>query len=133
MKKVSVVIPNYKKQPLIKYLPAVIKACPQAEIIVADDASPDDTVSYLKTHFPKVKVVSNQTNQRFAITFDNSGTLVGSYGLRGNILDQVSLDQYVHAFFELITFPVKDIDVGKQYLWLDLFFLCYSVSTNKHY
>lgn len=68
MKKVSVVIPNYKKQPLIKYLPAVIKACPQAEIIVADDASPDDTVSYLKTHFPKVKVVSHKTNQRFAIT-----------------------------------------------------------------
>lgn len=66
MKSVSVVIPNYKKLPLIKHLPAVLKACPGAEIIVVDDASPDDAVSYLKKHFPQVKVVKNEVNQRFA-------------------------------------------------------------------
>jgi len=69
--KTSIVIPNYKKTPLIKHLPAVIKACPKSEIIVVDDASPDDTVKYLKKHFPKVKVVVNKTNQRFAVSCNN--------------------------------------------------------------
>ena len=71
MKTVSVVIPNFKKLPLINHLPAVLKACPTAEIIVVDDASPDDTVSYLKKHFPKVKVVVNQQNERFAVSCNN--------------------------------------------------------------
>ena len=69
--KVSVVIPNYKSQPLIKHLPKVIKACPNAEIIVVDDASPDDTIPHLKKHFPQVKVVANKTNQRFAASCNN--------------------------------------------------------------
>lgn len=71
MKTVSVVIPNFKKLPLINHLPAVLKACPTAEIIVVDDASPDDTVNYLKKHFPKVKVVVNQQNERFAVSCNN--------------------------------------------------------------
>ncbi len=71
MKSVSIIIPNYQKQPLIKHLPTVIKACPGAEIIVVDDASPDDTVAYLTKHFPQVKVIVNQTNQRFAVSCNN--------------------------------------------------------------
>jgi GT2 family glycosyltransferase len=71
MKSVSVVIPNWKKLPLIKHLPAVIKAAGQAEIIVVDDASPDDTAVYLKKHFPLVKVVVNQQNERFAVSCNN--------------------------------------------------------------
>ena len=66
MKSVSIVIPNYQKLPLIKHLPKVIAASQGSEIIVVDDASPDDTVAYLAKHFPQVKVVVNQTNQRFA-------------------------------------------------------------------
>lgn len=66
MTPVSFVIPNYKKTPLIKHLPKVIKACPSgSEIIVVDDCSPDDTVPYLKKHFPKVRVIKNKINQRF--------------------------------------------------------------------
>ncbi len=71
MKTVSVVIPNWKKLPLISHLPAVIKACPGAEIIVVDDASPDDTASYLKKNFPGVKVIVNQQNERFAVSCNN--------------------------------------------------------------
>lgn len=66
MKSVSIVIPNYQKLPLIKHLPKVIAASQGSEIIVVDDASPDDTAQYLTKHFPQVKVVVNQTNQRFA-------------------------------------------------------------------
>ena len=68
MKSVSIVIPNYQKLPLIKHLPKVIAASQGSEIIVVDDASPDDTVVYLTKHFPQVKLVVNQTNQRFAVS-----------------------------------------------------------------
>lgn len=71
MKTVSVVIPNWTKLPLIKHLPAVIKACPGVEIIVVDDASPDDTVVYIRKHFPQVKLVVNQRNERFAVSCNN--------------------------------------------------------------
>lgn len=71
MKSVSVVIPNYQKLPLIKHLPKVIAASQGSEIIVVDDASPDDTAAYLTKHFPQVKVVVNQTNQRFAVSCNN--------------------------------------------------------------
>lgn len=94
MKSVSVVIPNYKKYPLIKYLPSIIKACqprrqagPGAEIIVVDDASPDDTVFYLKQNFPKVKVVVNKTNQRFAISCNN-----GVKAAKGEIIVLINSD-----------------------------------------
>lgn len=71
MKTVSIVIPNYKKFPLINHLPAVLKAAKGAEIIVVDDVSPDDTVGYLKKHFPSVKVVANKVNERFAVSCNN--------------------------------------------------------------
>jgi O-antigen biosynthesis protein len=66
MKSISVVIPNYKINPLKKHLPSIIKACPNTQIIVVDDASPDNAASYFKKNFPKVKVIKNKKNQRFA-------------------------------------------------------------------
>lgn len=71
MKSVSIVIPNYQKLPLIKHLPDVIAAAKGNEIIVVDDASPDDTVAYVRKHFPRVKLVVNKTNQRFAVSCNN--------------------------------------------------------------
>src|SRR4030042_631587 len=87
MKRVSVVIPNWKKLPLIKHLPAVIKATQGAEIIVVDDASPDDTVGYLKQHFPQVKVVVNQKNERFAVSCNN-----GVKAAKGDIVVLINSD-----------------------------------------
>ena len=87
MKSVSIVIPNYKKQPLIKHLPTVIKASKNSEIIVVDDCSPDDTVPYLKKHFPKVKVIRNKVNQRFA---ENCN--IGFRAAKGDIVVLINSD-----------------------------------------
>ena len=69
MVKISVVIPNYNgKQLLEKNLPIVIKATRGCEVIVVDDASDDDSVEFLKTHFPEVKVLKSSKNTGFSST-----------------------------------------------------------------
>ena len=68
-KEISVIIPNFNgKSLLAQNLPKVIKNCPSCEIIVVDDFSSDDSVKYLKDHFPKVKVITNNRNLGFAKT-----------------------------------------------------------------
>jgi GT2 family glycosyltransferase len=94
MKSVSVVIPNYKKHPLVKYLPAVIKACSWAEIIVVDDASPDGAAEYLKKNFPQVKVIVNNVNERFAVSCNR-----GVKAARGEIVLLLNSDVAPKAGF----------------------------------
>lgn len=71
---ISVIIPSYNGKQLLKAnLPAVIAACQhwsrnpsKWEVIVVDDASTDASVAWLKKNHPKVKVVVNPQNLRFA-------------------------------------------------------------------
>lgn len=64
---VSVVLPNWNGAALLrKNLPAVIAAARGSEIIVADDASEDESVKLLADSFPGVLVVANSTRQGFA-------------------------------------------------------------------
>ncbi len=66
--KISVVIPNYNgKEILSKNLPLVLKYCPDFEIIIVDDASTDDSVQFVKDNFKKVKLVTFEKNQGFAV------------------------------------------------------------------
>jgi GT2 family glycosyltransferase len=65
--KFSIVIPNYNGAHLIrKNLPVVLEAVKDAEVIVVDDASNDDSVKLLKSKFPQVRLVVNPKNLRFA-------------------------------------------------------------------
>lgn len=67
--KVSVIIPNYNgRQLLEKNLPDVIENCPESEIIVVDDASTDDSTSFIKKNFKKVKLLVNSKNVGFSKT-----------------------------------------------------------------
>jgi GT2 family glycosyltransferase len=66
-KKIAVVILNWNgKSFLAQFLPSVLNFSEQAEIVVADNASTDDSVAYLKEHFPTVKVISLDQNYGFA-------------------------------------------------------------------
>ena len=69
MKKVSVIILNYNGQNhLDTYLPSVIKNTPLhlADIIVADNASTDNSVEWLKETYPAIKIIQLKRNYGFA-------------------------------------------------------------------
>ena len=75
MKSVSIVIPNFNgKRLLERYLPFVEQACQHAtmltawEIIIVDDASTDDSVTFIKTHYPHIRLIRNEQNSGFSIT-----------------------------------------------------------------
>jgi len=76
----SIIIPNYNGQKLLaQYLPKVIEAAKGNEVIVVDDASPNDDVSYLAKNFPTVKVVALKTNQLPVLTTaDGNGAIINN-------------------------------------------------------
>lgn len=83
--KVAVVILNYNgKNWLEKFLPNVIQytTYPNAEVIVADNASTDDSVAYMQSNFPNVRLVINPINTGYA----------GGYN---DALQQIKSDYYV--------------------------------------
>ena len=67
MKRIAVVILNWNgKSWLEKFLPTVLKYSESAQIYVVDNASTDDSVSFLENNFPSVKVIQNTQNSGFA-------------------------------------------------------------------
>jgi len=65
--KIAVVILNWNgKDWLEKFLPTVIKHSSDTEIIVADNGSTDDSISFLSANFPTVRIVNNKENLGFA-------------------------------------------------------------------
>ncbi|MCF0190113.1 MAG: glycosyltransferase family 2 protein [Marinilabiliaceae bacterium] len=67
--RIALVILNWNGRHLLeRYLPRVISATtyPEADIIVADNASDDDSVPYLKASFPDISVIQLDNNYGFA-------------------------------------------------------------------
>ena len=63
----SIVLPNWNGVHLLeKNLPSVIVAAPKAEIIIADDASDDGSVAFIKNKFPQITLIQNSFRQGFA-------------------------------------------------------------------
>jgi GT2 family glycosyltransferase len=66
-KKIAVVILNWNGQFLLeKFLPSVISYSDDATIYVADNASSDDSIHFLKRDYPTVKIIQNAKNYGFA-------------------------------------------------------------------
>lgn len=65
---VAIVILNWNgKKYLEKFLPILLASSyPNKKIIVADNASTDDSVNYLCAHFPSVEIICNTANEGFA-------------------------------------------------------------------
>ena len=70
---ISIIIPNFNgKELLKKNLPKVLLAADywggKYEIIIIDDASRDDSVSFLKKTYPQVKLITHKLNQKFTVS-----------------------------------------------------------------
>ena len=65
--KIAVVILNWNGQKLLKkFLPSVVKYSTEATVYVIDNASTDDSVSYIKNTFPDVQLVQLDQNYGYA-------------------------------------------------------------------
>lgn len=73
-KKVAVVILNWNgREYLEKFLPNVIEFSKDvADVIVADNDSTDDSVEFLKSNFPEVEIIINDTNGGFAKGYNDA-------------------------------------------------------------
>jgi len=64
---VAIAILNYNgRNHLETFLPSVIKHSEQAVIYVIDNASKDDSISFLQKNYPQIKIIKNFVNYGFA-------------------------------------------------------------------
>lgn len=68
MTKLAIVILNWNgKKFLEQFLPALVRSLPEyAEVVVADNASTDDSVPFLKERYPDIRVLEHAHNEGFA-------------------------------------------------------------------
>ena len=82
-KRVAVVILNYNGAAMLeKFLPSVLEYSPEADVIVADNASSDNSVELVQRKFPTVTVISLDRNYGFADGYNKA-------------LEQVSAEYYI--------------------------------------
>lgn len=65
--KLAIVILNYNgRKHLETYLPSVVAHSGEHKIIMADNASTDDSVDFLRAHYPQIELIINPSNGGFA-------------------------------------------------------------------
>jgi len=85
---ISVIIPNWNGRKLLeKNLPLVIKNSGTAEIIVVDDASPDDSLNFLKDNYPQIVSIKHGKNLGFGESCND-----GVKAAHGEIIILLNLD-----------------------------------------
>lgn len=74
MKKLAVVILNWNGEKMLEeYLPSVINSCPEyAEVILADNASTDNSVRFVQENYPDLRIIVNQENHGFARGYNDA-------------------------------------------------------------
>ncbi len=71
--KIAVVILNWNgKELLKKFLPSVIANSKEATIYIADNASSDDSVDFVKLNYPEIKVIQNNQNGGYAKGYNDA-------------------------------------------------------------
>ena len=94
--KTAIVILNWNGVAMLqRFLPLVLEHSAEAEVIVADNASTDQSVAMMREHFPQVRLVLLDSNYGFA----------EGYNLA---LKQVEADYYL-----LLN---SDVEVGEGWL-----------------
>lgn len=74
MTKLAIVILNWNgRKYLEQFLPSLMRFLPDyAEIVVADNASSDDSVSFLKAQYPSIRILEHTENEGFAKGYNHA-------------------------------------------------------------
>jgi len=99
MKSLSVVIPNFNGRALLQEnLPPLLAALGRVdaewEVIVVDDASSDDSVSFLNDSHPMVRLLVNEENRGFADSV-NRGIFAARYDVVMSLNSDVKVEEDV--------------------------------------
>ena len=71
--KFAIVILNWNGEALLeRYLPLVVQYSGNADIYVADNASTDGSVAFVKKNYPSVKLIHNSSNYGFAKGYNDA-------------------------------------------------------------
>ena len=71
--KTAIVILNWNGKKLLEqFLPSIVNFSSEASIYVADNASTDTSISYVRTFFPSIKIVKNATNGGYAKGYNDA-------------------------------------------------------------
>ncbi|ADY53336.1 glycosyl transferase family 2 [Pseudopedobacter saltans DSM 12145] len=72
MKSISVIIPNYNGRELLSeilpYTEKALETIPEHEIIIVDDCSSDDSVTFIQQNHPHILLLQNEKNSGFSST-----------------------------------------------------------------
>lgn len=99
MNKIGIVILNWNGKGLLqKFLPSVIEFSKRdwAEVIVADNASTDDSIAFLQDTYPDIQLIQLDQNYGFAEGYNRA------------------LNQLSHSYFVLLN---SDVEVTEN--WID--------------
>ena len=91
----------------------------EIEVILVDNNSPDDTVVYVKQHFPQVKVIANKDNRGFG-----GGNNQGAKAAKGQYLLFQNTDAFLapdslRILTDLLVADPDVISVGPQLRYVD--------------
>ena len=71
--RIAIVILNWNGEVLLeRYLPSVIQYSGDADIYMADNASTDGSVDFVKTNFPQIQIIQNSVNGGFAKGYNDA-------------------------------------------------------------
>tara|TARA_R110001583_G_scaffold26159_2_gene94439 strand:+ start:1200 stop:2201 length:1002 start_codon:yes stop_codon:yes gene_type:complete len=71
--RIAIVILNWNGEVLLeRYLPSVVQHSKGADIYVADNASTDDSIDFLRTNYPEIKLIQNTVNGGFAKGYNDA-------------------------------------------------------------
>ncbi|REE82055.1 hypothetical protein BX611_1598 [Lutibacter oceani] len=125
--KIAIVILNWNgKQLLEKFLPTVVKQSQLStvEIYVADNASTDDSIHFIKQNYPSVKIVQNKENGGFAKGYNDALQFIDAdiYGLINSDIEVTEnwLDPIISTFEKEPTTAIiqpKILDYKNKYFF----------------
>ena len=72
--KTAIVILNWNGKKLLEqFLPSIVNfSSKEAEVYVADNASTDTSLSFIKQHYPSVKIITNNVNGGYAKGYNDA-------------------------------------------------------------